>query len=406
VQASNYQNKISNLLKFSYRPLLDQSLNSLISLAGNLIILTKLPSDKFAASGIMISLAYSISSVIKNRYLPALNFTDKQILYGPTDLIYYIYKETRYYLLSCGIVAFIFLIFSIESVLYSALLVGLSFGLLSADIIRNICIIKNMQSLCSYAGGLSLLTIFIAANLNLKKNSEFILIFIFVLAQHTYIIFFFSVVRGKLDFHNVRVLKNFFKGNSRITNSFQAESVIGQIFNFLSILMIYLFNHNFYSAIIVAVLFSASIPFVISNGLLPKMQAQYKHTGKNFFKALIFLIILSLLTFLIATLSHYFRFTIIDLYNSHPLLAFEIIYGSAAFSSTYLVNQIFSLNMLDAFPRNYLIVRLALWFYLNAALFFGAVWLQGRYFNFVGFFCFATTALFVFGSTYSKGQRI
>ena len=352
----------------------------------------------------MISLAYSISSVIKNRYLPALNFTDKQILYGPTDLIYYMYKETRYYLLSCGIVTFIFLIFSIGSFLYSALLLSLSFGLLSADIIRNVCIIKNMQSLCTYAGGLSLLTIFMAANLNFNKNSEFILISIFVLVQYTYIIFYFYLVREKIDFHNIQILKQFFKENSKVTKNFQAESVIGQIFNFLSILMIYLLNPNFYSAIIVAVLFSSSIPFAISNGLLPKMQAQYKHNG-SFFRALNLLIILSLLTFLITTLSHYFRFTIIDLYNSHPVLAFEIIYGSAAFSSTYLVNQIFSLNMLGSFPRNYLIVRLALWFYSNAALFFGAVWLQGRYFNFVGFFCFATTALFVFVATYSKGQR-
>jgi hypothetical protein len=399
------QNLGSRFLRFSLRPIIDQSINSLISLAGSLIILSKLTGEEFAAAGFMISLAYSASSILKNNFFKTLNFVRIPDIIGPKDLLNYVFKETRLYALTSIFLAFIILLATTRSTYFAIILILLSLGLFIADVVRNACIVMEIQDISIYAGCLSLIFIAYFSLSAPTAQSKYINLVIYTIFQYVYLLFYICLNRKKTHLESVRSLKVYFLENKNISQTFKIECIVEQLFSFLSVLILYLFRQNFYSAMLIAAIFSASIPRSISNGILPKLHSKFTTNIKNFSHSLAMSIALSILIFSFAWISHYNKIPIINLYASKPYQAFDIIYGTAAFSCSLLFLQIFSLDMKRSLGMNYLHVRLSLWIYVIYLPVLGAVWADGNYFNYLGFLSLITIIPVVIIPHYMKGKN-
>ena len=396
--SANYSQKIKiifsitiNFIKF---PLVDQIFNSLISFFGSLYILAKLPSQYFAAAGFTISLSYYISAIIKNKYLNTLNFVDVNLQYSALSLLYYFYEKLKFYILLFCITIWVILAISTQSVLFASLLLLLGFALFTVDIVRNICVIKHMQKISLMSGVFVCFSMFLMVVVSRNNRDIEFYLFIYAIFQFSYLLFFVLYTKRGRSEHNIHSLEIFFKTHVLTSNEFKKEAVFVSMLNLFSIIILYFIIPHFYSSMLIAYLFSASIPMLFSNALLPKIQTIYNKNRSQFaLISLIFWFIISLFSLLISVVSLNYQKEISEIYTLDTKQAFEIIFGVVATTSAISLYQIFYLPMMACIRKRFLRYRFTMYLSLTLLPIIGAFWDNSQYYVLIQFLLLISTAI-------------
>jgi len=392
--------KTFNFIKIS---IADQVINSLISLFGSIYILAKLPSHDFAAAGFTIALSYFVSAIIKNKYLNTLNYVDANLPYTAFALLCYFYKKTKVYIVLLSMVIWIILAFSTHSPIFASLLLLLGFALFTADIVRNICIIKNIQKISFISGIFVSSSMFILVALSRNSSESEFYLLIYALFQLSYLLFFVLFAKRASSEHNIDSLESFFKTHISTSDKFKNEAVFVSTLNLFSIAALYFTNPNFYSSMLIAYLFSASIPMLFSNALVPKIQTIYTRNRFQFSViSLIFWVIISLSSLLISLYSLKHQQQVSVIYALNTKQAFDIIFGVVAGTCAISLFQIFYLPMMASIKKGFFAYRFTMYLSLTIVPIIGAFWKNSQYYEPIQILLLCSTAIMVLFPVFLK----
>jgi hypothetical protein len=289
-------------------------------------------------------------------------------------------------------VIWIILAFSTHSPIFASLLLLLGFALFTADIVRNICIIKNIQKISVISGMFVSSSMFILVALSRNSSESEFYLLIYALFQLSYLLFFVLFAKRASSEHNIDSLESFFKTHISTSDKFKNEAVFVSTLNLFSIAALYFTNPNFYSSMLIAYLFSASIPMLFSNALVPKIQTIYTRNRFQFSViSLIFWVIISLSSLLISLYS-----------LKHQKQAFDIIFGVVAGTCAISLFQIFYLPMMASIKRGFLAYRFTMYLSLTIVPIIGAFWKNSQYYEPIQILLLCSTAIMVLFPVFLK----
>ena len=405
----NYLRRLKDVLlktkNFVAVSLLDQGFNSIISLIGSIYILAKLTIHVFAAAGFTISFSYFTSAIVKNKYITTLNYSNKIPQYTAFSLLKYLYKKIRLNIMLYSISLWILMIITTHNLITASILLLLGIGLFSADLIRNICIIKNIQKISVMAGIFSTFFLLLLIEFGSSGIEGELLLSIYSMFQFSYLFFMVLFMRKTDTSSNTESLQFFFKAQIRTSKLFQNESLIVMLLNIFSISVFYLLIPEFYSAMLIGHLFSATIPMFFSNALLPKIQTTYIRNRSQFVTiSFLFWLITSILSLFFAVLACVYQEQISSLYLANTKQAFDIIFGVVSVVCAISLYQIFYLPLKEILKNGFLIYRSIMYLFLTVFPIFGALWKNSMYYVFVQILLLVLIGIMVLYPVFSKNR--